>query len=205
MITVTMETVESLGLRENTLVVFTSDHGENYPHRWNNHNKRLCYDQAANVPLIISWPGVLPKGKQIDNVFSTADLAPTILDLCDLPWPGTLHGQSAKRLLAGDQSGWHKDIFIQNTPYPEKSKKKAGADIEMRERCVVTNRWKLILNTSRKPELYDRTSPTPDKENLFSRPEAKKVIADLTECLAAWGEKTGDKMTTQLIGQWRLG
>ena len=58
---------------------------------------------------------------------------------------------------------------------------------------------------SRKPELYDRTSPTPDKENLFNKPEAKKVIADLTERLAAWGEKTGDKMTAQLIRQWQLG
>ncbi len=198
-----MRTVEALGLRENTVVVFTSDHGENFPHRWNKHHKRLCYDQSANVPLIVSWPGVLPEGKRIDNIISIADLAPTILDLCDVGWPDTLHGKSAKRLLAGDASDWHEDIYMQNTPYPEKAKNKAGADIEMRERCVITNRWKLILNTSRKPELYDRTSPTPDKANLFNKPESKKVIADLTRRLAAWGKKTGDKMTAQLIRQWQ--
>jgi len=198
-----METVENLGLRENTLVVFTSDHGENYPHRWNKHHKRLCYDQSANVPLIISWPGTLPKGKRIDNVFSIADLAPTILDLCNVGWPDTLHGKSAKRLLAGDASGWHEDIYVQNSPYTTHKKPKKGGDQSMRERCVITNRWKLILNTSRKPELYDRTSPTPDKENLFNKPESKKVIADLTERLAAWGKKTGDKMTAQLIRQWQ--
>ncbi len=200
-----MEAVESLGLRENTLIVFTSDHGENYPHRWNKHHKRLCYDQSANVPLIVSQPGTLPEGKRIDNIISIADLAPTILDLCNVGWPDTLHGKSAKRLLAGDASGWHEDIFVQNSPYTTHKKPTKGGDRSMRERCVITNRWKLILNTSRKPELYDRTSPTPDKENLYDKPESKKVIADLTERLAAWGKKTGDKTTEQLIRQWQSG
>ncbi|MCD6288546.1 MAG: sulfatase-like hydrolase/transferase, partial [Candidatus Hydrogenedentes bacterium] len=200
-----IDTVKKLGLREKTLVVFTSDHGENYPFRWNQHRKRLCYDQAANVPLIISWPGVLPKGKRIDKVVSIVDLAPTILDLCGMPIPETLHGQSAKRLLDGDDTGWHEDIFIQNTPYPPKAKGKPGADIDMRERCVVTDRWKLILNTTRPPELYDRTSPTPDKENLLGRAESKKVVPDLVRRLAVWGRKADDKITDRLIAQWKLG
>ena len=41
--------------------------------------------------------------------------------------------------------------------------------------------------------------------NLFDKPESKKVIADLTKRLAAWGKKTGDKMTAQLIRQWQSG
>ena len=56
-------------------------------------------------------------------------------------------------LLAGDASGWHEDIYMQNVPYPPKAAGKEGVDINMRERCVVTERWKLILNTTRAPDL----------------------------------------------------
>jgi uncharacterized sulfatase len=194
-----LKTLDKLGLRKNTLVLFTSDHGENYPANWNKHHKRLCYDQSANVPLIISWPGTLPEGKLIQNVFSIADLCPTILDLCGFDWPKNLHGLSAKKLIHGDASGWHEDVFIQNSPYPTHKK---SADPNMRERCVVTDEWKLILNTSRRPELYNRHAPEPDKYNVFERPENESVIRDLVRRLAIWGKKTEDEMTSKLIAQW---
>ncbi len=194
-----LQTLDTWGLRENTLVVFTSDHGENYPARWNGHHKRLCYDQSANVPLIVSWPGTLPQEKQVTNVFSIADLCPTILDLCGSSWPDDLHGQSAKSLLRGDASDWHEDVFIQNSPYPTHKK---SVDPSMRERCVVTDKWKLILNTNRPPELYDRRAPVPDRVNVYGRPENQSRVRDLVQRLAAWGEKTEDRMTSTLIDQW---
>jgi arylsulfatase A-like enzyme len=151
------------------------------------------------VPSIISWPGTLPEGKRIQKVFSIADLCPTILDLCGFNWPRDLHGLSAKKLIQGDASGWHKDVFIQNSPYPTHKK---SADPTMRERCVVTDDWKLILNTSRPPELYNRHAPEPDKDNVFERPGNEAVIRDLVRRLAVWGKKTEDEMTSKLITQW---
>lgn len=200
-----LKKLDALGLRENTIIIFTSDHGENYPWRWNHHHKRLCYDQAANVPLLFSWPGTLPEGKRIENVISIADLCPTILDLCGLSWPNYLHGQSAKKLLKGDSSGWHEDVFIQNSPYTTHKKPSKGGDQSMRERCVVTNDWKLILNTRRRPELYDRHAVEPDKDNVFGKPENKLLVRDLVRRLSAWGEKTGDEITAKLIAQWFSG
>ena len=72
----------------------------------------------------------------------------------------------------------------------------------MRERCVVTTDWKLILNTHRQPELYYRHAAEPDKDNKFGKPENSMVVRDLVKRLAAWGEKTGDAMTADLIAQW---
>ena len=72
----------------------------------------------------------------------------------------------------------------------------------MRERCVVTDEWKLILNTSRRPELYNRHAAEPDKDNVFERPENEAVIRDLVRRLAVWGKKTEDEMTSKLIAQW---
>ncbi|MHC4118912.1 MAG: sulfatase family protein [Planctomycetota bacterium] len=197
-----LRVLDALKLRDNTIIVFTSDHGENYPYNWNHHYKRLCYDQSANVPLIFSWPGTLPEGKQIENVISIADLCPTILGLCGLPWPKSLHGSSARKLMQGDTTGWHKDVFIQNSPYTTHKKPAKGGDSSMRERCIVTDDWKLILNTHREPELYDRRDVEPDRLNVFAEHKNGPVVRDLVKRLARWGRKTDDAMTAELIGRW---
>ena len=197
-----LKALDKLQLRRNTIIVFTSDHGENYPYKWNNHHKRLCYDQAANVPLILNWPGTLPEGKRIENVISIADMCPTILDLCGLPWPDSLHGRSAGKLLQGDAKDWRKDVFIQNSPYTTHKKPAKGGDSSMRERCIVTDNWKLILNTHREPELYDRRSPEPDRDNVFAKHRNGPVVRDLVKRLAAWGKKTDDTITAELVAHW---
>jgi arylsulfatase A-like enzyme len=201
--------LDELNLREQTLIVFTSDHGENFPFRWNNHYKRLCYDQAANVPLLISMPGTLQQGARTSAVVSVADLCPTILDVCGMDLPAGLHGESLKPLLIGDDSGWRNDAFIQNNPYTGSSKAgalegKPGKDPNMRERCLVTREWKLILNTSRPPELYDRRSAEPDAHNMFGQGETKAVARMLAKRMCEWAERTGDGMTKQLVSQWEV-
>lgn len=195
--------LETLGLRDNTLIVFTSDHGENYPVQWNNHHKRLCYDQSANVPLIISWPDVVPGGMRIRNVVSIADLCPTFLEVCGLTVPDGLHGESMTPLLAGETDGWRKEVYIQNSPYRTWEKKSEQEDPDMRERCVVTDDWKLILNTSRPPELFDRHAELPDTNNLFGKENTGDVARDLAGRMAAWTEKTGDAVGQALLEQWR--
>lgn len=200
--------LDELDLRQKTLIVFTSDHGENFPYRWNDHYKRLCYDQAANVPLLISMPGTLQQGMRISSVVSIADLCPTILDLCKMDLPAGLHGASLKPLLTGNNQEWRNDAFIENNPYTGSGKtgsgeEKAGKEPNMRERCLVTSEWKLILNTSRSPELYDRRSAEPDSQNRFGQEETKSVAGMLAKRLLEWGERTGDSMTRQLVDQWQ--
>jgi len=104
--------------------------------------------------------------------------------------------------MLGDATGWHKDVFIQNSPYPTHKKPRQSRDSSMRERCVVTDGWKLILNTHREPELYYRRAAKPDRDNVFGKPESRAIVRDLVKRLAAWGEKTGDVMTADLIAQW---
>lgn len=201
--------LDELKLREKTLIVFTSDHGENFPLRWNNHYKRLCYDQAANVPLLVSMPGTLPQGVRTSAVVSIADLCPTILDLCGMDVPAGLHGESLKPLLTGKTGDWRDDASIQNNPYTGAGKtstgeEKPGKEPDMRERCLVTREWKLILNTSRPPELYDRRSSEPDTHNMFGQGETKTVARMLAKRMGEWAERTGDSVAKKLINQWEL-
>jgi len=194
-----LDAVDEMGLRENTLIVFTSDHGENFPLRWNHHHKRLCYDQAANVPLIMSWRGTLPEREVIEEVFSMNDLPVTILDLAGVGHPDNLHGQSAKRLLAGDRTGWHDAIMIENRPYRWDHKEFS----EMWERCVVTNDWKLILNTDRPPELYDRQKDRLDLHNLYGEAGTEEVTAALYKRLEELGEAADDELAPKLVAKYR--
>jgi len=199
--------LDELGLRQRTVIVFTSDHGENFPLRWNHHYKRLCYDQAANVPLLVSMPGTLSQGAQTERVVSIADLCPTILDLCGLDMPAGVHGESLKPLLTGKAGAWRDDAFIQNNPYPGSNKEGSDGEMEgkqpeMRERCLVTREWKLILNTSRPPELYNRQNAQPDTCNLFGQDETRAVVRSLAKRMLEWSEKTGDNLTNQIVAQW---
>ncbi len=196
-----LNAVDSYGLTEDTIVIFTSDHGENFPLRWNKHYKRLCYDQSANVPLIFSWPGTLPEEAVIEEVISNVDLAPTILDLCGLKWPGNLHGQSAKLLMGGYKEGWRDDVLIENNPYRDWR----GEHKDMRERCVVTDEWKLILNTKREPELMRRGCAELPEDNEYKDPERRQVVVDLFARLDSLGDKVGDELTKKLVKQWRKG
>ena len=197
-----LATLDEQGIREDTLIVVTSEHGENFPRRWNDHIKRLCYDQAANVPLLMHWPGVLPEGRVVEEVFSSADIAPTILELTGIELTAPIHGMSAARLIQGDSTGWHEDVYIQNSPYRTHGGAPEGVDPSMRDRAVVSEEWKLILNTHRDPELYRRHQGPPDSENVFGQPETLDITRDLARRLKAWGEKTGDELAETLVAQW---
>ena len=93
--------LEETGQRENTIVIFTSDHGE----MLGDHGLRLkgCrfYEGAVHVPLILSWPGHFESGLVSDALVEMVDLAPTLLDAATLPVPAEMQGWSLYPLLVG--------------------------------------------------------------------------------------------------------
>lgn len=89
-----LQALEDAGQRENTLVIFTSDHGE----MLGDHGllKKGCrfYEGLAKVPLILSWPGVIPGGRNVDSLVELRDLAPTLLELAGVEQPENMTGHS---------------------------------------------------------------------------------------------------------------
>jgi arylsulfatase A-like enzyme len=86
--------LESRGLSENTLVIFTSDHGEEFfDHRSLGHGHTV-YDELLRVPLIMRLDGVLPAGTRVAQPVELIDLAPTVLDLFGLETPSVMRGRS---------------------------------------------------------------------------------------------------------------
>ncbi len=90
------------GLNENTLVVLTSDHGEEFGEHglWGMHSHTL-YDELLKVPLIFVLPGKLPQGKRVRNLVSAIDILPTILDLVGVTPNNAYQGHSLIPLMSG--------------------------------------------------------------------------------------------------------
>ncbi len=94
--------LEEQGELENTLIIYTSDHGELLGD-YNCYGKRCFYDSAARMPLIVSWPGKIPAGEVCADPVSTIDLFPTIAEAVGIPWePNKVDGVPLQRTLAGE-------------------------------------------------------------------------------------------------------
>ena len=86
-----LEVIDDLGLCENSVFVFTSDHGEMFGSQ-GRRAKNIFYDEAARVPFLIRYPGHVPSGHISDVCLNTPDLAPTLLSLLGLPVPDEMEG-----------------------------------------------------------------------------------------------------------------
>ena len=166
-----LATLDRLGLREKTLVLFTADHGEMlYDHRlW---GKTNFFEASVHVPLIVSWPGHLPQGQTSDALVELTDLFPTFMDFLGLETPAAAEGRSLVPVLRGETKR-HRDLVHSETS--------AGMTMQF------DGRLKFILNRSdTDPELYDLHDDLREITNLARDPTRKEQVRRLTAQLIAW-------------------
>jgi arylsulfatase A-like enzyme len=143
-----LDKLESLGLAENTVVVYLADHG--YCLGQHGRFEKHCgYDPALHVPLIMRWPGRIRQGV-VEDLTEHIDVTPTILDLLGAPPMEAMHGQSLRPYLEGRKpSSPREHIFSQY--------------LENEEAFVRTDRWKYIQCSGRRERTdgYKTDKPTP--------------------------------------------
>ncbi|HEV8129758.1 MAG TPA: sulfatase-like hydrolase/transferase [Acidobacteriota bacterium] len=167
-----LDELENLGMSDNTIVVFTADHGNMLGER-NHMFKGVMYEASAGVPLLLRAPGKLPQGKVVNAVLDNTAVMPTLLDLAGLPVPAGIQGKSLAPLVRGDASGWPGMAFS-----------------VLHDRMVCSGDWKLIEPLSNrdrvKPELYNLIKDRDEQKNLYGKPEAAKVQRKLQDALEQW-------------------
>ena len=171
------------GLRENTLVVFTSDNGFSCGHHgfWGKGNGTYppnMYENSIKVPFVISHPARIPAESVQDGIVSAYDFMPTLLDYLGLPLPENLDlpGQSALPLLLGEDDTGRQEVVI----YDE-----YGATRMMR-----TEEWKYVHRYPEGPhELYDLANDPDERTNLAGDPSQAERIGDLKQRLEEWYER----------------
>ena len=131
--------LEESGLGENTVVIYSSDQGWYLgEHGW--YDKRWMYEESLTMPLIVSWPGVVPAGSVNDDLVSNVDFAQTFLDMAGLAdrTPADMQGRSLVPLLEGrTPDDWRRSFYYHYYEFP-------GTHHVARHCGVRTDRYKLI-------------------------------------------------------------
>jgi arylsulfatase A-like enzyme len=171
--------LDELGMRDNTIVVFTADHGNMLGER-NRMFKGVMYESSARVPLLLRAPGRIPAGKVSDAVLDNTTVMPTLLDLAGLPVPAGVQAKSLVPLVRGEGAG------------PE------AAYAYLADKMVRQGDWKLIVPMGRSKggglELFNVTRDPDEQTNLYGKPEAAAVQAKLTALMAAWEKQQPAKV-----------
>jgi arylsulfatase A-like enzyme len=184
------DALKSLDLLEDTIIVFTSDHGNHFKTR-NSEYKRSCHESSIRVPMAISGPG-FNSGGRIDKLVSLIDLPPTLLDAASIPVPQEMQGHSLLPLVQRQTSKWPEEVFVQI------SESQVG-------RAIRTDRWKYSIiapnlngNQASCSEvyaedcLYDLLADPYELRNLVENEAVEEIKRDLRErlvrCMVEAGE-----------------
>lgn len=202
--------LKNMGLHENTLFIYTTDHGEAFPRA-----KCTLYDPGIKILLIMSLPNskAITGGKVISSLARNVDLLPTLMDIIGADIPGDIEGKSMHPLILGEKDEIHEQI---------------QAELNYHEhynpiRCIRTKRFKFIKNFEpmetlyympkdiigdpagkemkkryKKPraneELYDLEMDPLENMNLIEDPNYGEMATNLRNSLKNWMEKTDDPL-----------
>lgn len=211
-----LETVERLGLAENTWIVFATDHGLAFPRA-----KSTLYAEGTGIAFIVRPPRARAAAPQVyDALFSGVDLAPTMLDLLAVPIPDDVDGYShADALVTPREAAVRSELFTEKTYHDAFDPIRA---IRTKDFSYIENyahRPSLLLpldiadslsaraldpvavTADRAPrELYDLRSDPLERKNLSGLPEYAEVEAELAQRLASWRSSTGDRLPSEADG-----
>jgi len=162
--------LDRLGLTENTMMVFTSDHGELLGDHGLWMKGPYPYEVLIRVPMMVRWPAGLPGGRRIGTVFSHADIVPTVLAAVGVEPDGALDGFDVLPLLRGEVDRVRDDALVEYTHGP-------GG---LRLKTLVTEDRKLTWYGDGHPgELGDLAGDPREKRNLWDDPAGAAEKAEL--------------------------
>jgi arylsulfatase A-like enzyme len=210
-----MDHLEALDLRNDTIIVYLSDHGDYMgEHRMIRKSKAL-YDCLCRIPLIVSWPGSLPGGGRRHDAFVVIeDLLPTLFDLAGVGIPAGVQGMSFAPLLRGEEYPARDCVFgeigIEGTPYPVEActvfpegpltkdftpRNKLGG--KGRIRSVRTREWKLVHYPGQPyGELYHLPDDPWELCNRYGEPALAEITNRLRARLLDWCIETDEVLPT---------
>ena len=210
--------LHQLGLEENTIVIFTSDHGYNIGHNgiWHKGNghwiltenpparenipegqRPNLYDHSLKVPAIVKWPGVIKPNTVVPRTASLLDWYPTFLSMAGLPIPDSLvlRGRDLMPLLTEEQEqSWDNDLYAEYSTHHQS---------RTHMRMYRTPEWKLVmdfLNPGRH-ELYHLARDEEETQNLYGHPGLDSITIALENKILYQMKRIKDPLADSLRSQ----
>ncbi|WP_276270843.1 sulfatase [Haloarcula litorea] len=191
--------LDATGQREDTLVVFTSDHGEMLGDHGIYKKGPYFYEPAVRVPLLVSQPGTVREGAVVDDLVELADLAPTLADAAGLERTTGMQGRSLwPRLRADGDAGAHRDSVY--CEFYDASQR--HTDPPVHATMARTDRYKLVAHHGTDDgELYDLDADPAERQNRWGDPEYAEAKTRLLGTLADRMAGTVDPLPER-TGDW---
>lgn len=191
-----MRRLDELGLADNTLVIYTTDHGDMCGGHSMMDKHYVMYDDILRVPMIVRWPGVLPQG-QVSNamVIHELDIARTILSAAEVMVPASFVGYDLRDLVCGEVV--RGDIFSQYQ----------GTHQGLYSmRALRNRRFKYVYQPSGIDELYDLHEDPDEIYNLIGVPEMSERCRQMQQRMDVWMREIEDSLRSPLFdwGRSRL-
>jgi len=194
-----LEALRKAGQEDNTMIIFTADHGECAgAHGFN--QKTVFYDESARVPLIIAC-GKKAVGRTTDKLVNTGvDLLPTMLEFAGLEVPKKLPGRSLAALAGGaDVPAWREYVVVENNL--SQTGTVDGIRPTMEGRMVRTDRYKYCIYSrgNQRESLVDMQADPGEMKNLAGDPACRKILLEHRALLAGFAKDNNDTLAIQML------
>ena len=174
-----LDTLRKNGQIDNTIIVFTSDHGDLCGEH-GRLNKGVPYEGSARIPFLFHCPGKIPAGTIVNQALSCVDFVPTLFALTGDKLPMGVEGRDASALFRGTKNQWEDIAFIRST------------STGIPWIAAITDRYKIVYSGLGDPWLFDLKTDPDELHNAFTQPKAQRIIKRLTSKLAAYTKQHND-------------
>lgn len=186
-----MSAIEDAGIASNTIVIFTSDHGDmlfSQNRGW----KGKPWRESVGIPLIVRWPGRVPAGRVSRGPIGLVDLMPTLLSMAGGGIPKEVEGENLCAFACGDEEAAANSAYINFPVCP--------AAVSYREwRGLVSRKYTYARFRDRPWLLYDDEADPFQLRNLVDLPECRQLVEEMDRRLQSWLSRTDDRFESSEV------
>jgi len=204
-----MEKLEELGIADNTIVCFSSDHGDHlrshgygcpgdgWLHHTKRANKATPYDEAIHIPFILRYPEGTKSGSRTRVLFNSVDVMPTILGLCGIDIPEGVQGHDLSHAARGEEGFTPDSVYLQilGPGWPHRGRW-VGYWRGLRTDRWVYARWYRPEQYQQGIWLFDRDADPYEMNNLAGKNEFAGIESEMEARLKRWIRETDDPFDT---------
>lgn len=182
-----LEKIKELGLYDNSIIIFTSDHGELMgSHGVRPKEKQLAWDEAVKVPFLIRYPGIgKNEGEEVFSPITTPDILPTMLSLSEINIPTCIEGEDISRILRNPQKKEDRAVLFMSvspfapTPFTE-------------YRGIKTEKYTYVKTPDEATMFFDNVNDPYQMNNLINKAEYKEILYAMDLLMKKELESIGD-------------
>lgn len=189
-----LDALDRLGLTDDTIVLFTSDHGDALGEH-GRFRKTIPYDEATRVPCIVRWPGHAPADATTDAFWHSVDVAPTLLSLCGVAPVARTQGVDLASVVLGGGTGPREAVYMEGRVVspPDSAGSQPAHPLAGDWRALRTRDALLATDLDGRPTLlFDLRADPLAQQNLAGRPEGRNMEEALLTRLRREARRLGD-------------